>query len=96
MGKIEVASPGFTYLQRARIWVMGLTGLRKLTCCVLDAGSQSSFVAKTLIDDLKLEVVDRPCQTAGSVGRTHSKTDRVAGRRSRRGAHRTENTRRDT
>jgi len=38
---------------------MGLTGLRKLTCCVLDAGSQSSFVAKTLIDDLKLEVVDR-------------------------------------
>jgi hypothetical protein len=31
----------------------------KLTRCVLDAGSQTSFVAKTLIDDLKLEVVDR-------------------------------------
>ena len=34
------------------------TGLSKLTRCVLDGGSQSSFIAKTLIDDLKLEVVD--------------------------------------
>ena len=59
VGKIDVASPGFTYLQTARIWVMGPTGLNKLTRCVLDAGSQSNFVAKTLIDDLKLEVVDR-------------------------------------
>jgi hypothetical protein len=38
---------------------MGPTGLSKLTRCVLDAGSQSSFVAKTLIDDLKLEVIER-------------------------------------
>jgi hypothetical protein len=59
VGKIDVASRGFTYLQTARIWVMGPTGLSKLTRCVLDAGSQSSFVAKTLIDDLKLEVVER-------------------------------------
>ena len=44
--KIDVASPGFTYLQTARICVMGPTGLSKLTCCVLDAGSQSSFVAR--------------------------------------------------
>ena len=38
---------------------MGTTGLSKLTRCVLDGGSQSRFVAKTLLDDLKLEVVDR-------------------------------------
>jgi len=59
VGKIAVASPDFTYLQTARIWVMGPTGLSKLTHCVLDAGGQSSFVAKTLIEDLKLDVVDR-------------------------------------
>jgi hypothetical protein len=59
VGKIDVAPPGFTYLQTARMWVIGPTGLSKLTRCVLDAGSQSSFVAKTLIDDLKLDVVDR-------------------------------------
>jgi hypothetical protein len=59
VGKIDVASPGFAYLQTARIWVTGPTRNSKLTRCVLDGGSQSSFVAKTLIDDLKLEVVDR-------------------------------------
>ena len=52
---IDVASPNFNFLQTARIWV---TGLSKLTRCVLDSGSQSSFIAKNLIDDLKVEVVD--------------------------------------
>jgi hypothetical protein len=59
VGKINVTSPNFTYLQTARIWVMGPTGLNKLTRCVLDGGSQSRFIAKSLIDDLKLEIVDR-------------------------------------
>jgi len=59
VGKIHTASPNFTFLQTARIWVTGPTGLSKLTRCVLDGGSQASFIAKTLIDDLKLEVVDR-------------------------------------
>jgi len=58
VGKIDVASPGFTFLQTACVWVVRPTGLSKLTRCVLDGGSQSSFIAKTLIDDLKLEVVD--------------------------------------
>jgi hypothetical protein len=58
VGKIDVVSPNFTYLQTARVWVVGPTGRSKLTRCVLDGGSQSSFIAKTLIDDLKLEVVD--------------------------------------
>ena len=31
VGKVDVASPGFTYLQTARVWVMGPTGLSKLT-----------------------------------------------------------------
>jgi len=46
VGKIDVASPDFTYFQTARIWIMGPTGLSKLTRFVLDAGSQSSFFAK--------------------------------------------------
>jgi len=38
---------------------MGPIGPSKLTRCVLDVGSQSSFVATISIDDLKLEVADR-------------------------------------
>ena len=38
---------------------MGPTGLKKLTRCVLDGGKQSGFIAKSLIDDLNLEIVDR-------------------------------------
>ena len=55
IGKI-VTSPNFAYLRTARIRVIGPTGLSKLTRCVLNGGSQSSYIAKTLIDDLKLEV----------------------------------------
>jgi hypothetical protein len=44
-GKINVACPDFTYLHTARIWVMGPTGLSKLTRCVLDGGGQTSFIA---------------------------------------------------
>lgn len=57
VGKINTTSPGFTHLQTARIWVMGPTGLSKATRCVLDGGSQSSFIAKNLIDELRLEVI---------------------------------------
>jgi len=38
---------------------MGPTGLSKLTRYAQDGGSQTSFIAKTLIDNLKLEIVDR-------------------------------------
>ena len=58
VGKIDIVPPDFTYLQRARIWIMGPTFLSKLTLRVLDGGSHSSFIAKNLIDDLKLEVCD--------------------------------------
>jgi hypothetical protein len=58
VGRIEVASPGFTYLQTAQVWVTGPTGLSRLTRCVLDGGSQSSFIKASLIDDLKLQAIN--------------------------------------
>ena len=51
-------TPNFIYLQTVSIWVMGPTGRTKLTRCVLNGGSQSSFIAKTLVENLKMEVVD--------------------------------------
>ena len=58
VGRIEVTSSGFTYLQTAQVWITGPTGLSRLTRCVLDGGSQSSFIAASLIDDLKLQAVN--------------------------------------
>jgi hypothetical protein len=61
VGKIDVTSSGFTHLQTARIRITGPTGLSKLTRCVLDGGSQCSFIGKSLVDQLRLEVIaDRP------------------------------------
>jgi hypothetical protein len=57
VGKIEITPLSFTYLQTARVWISGPTGLRKCTRCILDCGSQSSFVSKDLIDQLKLNVI---------------------------------------
>jgi hypothetical protein len=58
VGTVDAASPGYTHLQTARIWVTQPTGLSKLTRCVLDCGIQCRFVAKSIIDDLGLEVID--------------------------------------
>jgi hypothetical protein len=57
--QIEAASSNYTHLQTARIWIIGPTGLRKHTSCLLDAGSQSSFVSTSLVDHLQLRVLDR-------------------------------------
>lgn len=59
VAKIDVTVPGFTYLQTAQVMIIGPTGLSKLTRCVMDSGSQSSFIARTLVDELKLEVMDQ-------------------------------------
>jgi len=59
VGKIDVASSNFMYLQTARVRIVGPTGISKLTCCVLDSGSQTSFVSKSIIDAMKLEVIDQ-------------------------------------
>jgi hypothetical protein len=37
---------------------MGPTGLSRLTRCMLDSGSQSSFIAAHLTDDLKLQAIN--------------------------------------
>jgi hypothetical protein len=58
VGKIDVSSPDFTYLQTVGVWITGPTRRSKLTRCVLDGGSQPSFVNKSLIDELLLEVID--------------------------------------
>ena len=55
IGKIVVASPDFTYLQTARVWVMGPTSLHAASWTA--EVSQASSLR--LIDDLKLEIVDR-------------------------------------
>jgi hypothetical protein len=52
-------SSKFTYLRTARVRIFGPTGLSKLTRCVLDSGSQTSFVSKAIIDALKLEVIEK-------------------------------------
>jgi hypothetical protein len=57
VGGIEVTLPGFTYLQTAQVSITGPTGFSRLNRCVLDGGGQSSFVAASLIDDLKLEAI---------------------------------------
>ena len=57
VGTIEVKLRDFTYLQTALIRIMGPTGLSKLTRCILDAGSQSSFVYKDLVNQLILDMI---------------------------------------
>jgi len=59
VGRVDISSPDFTYLQTARVWVTGPTGLSKLTRCVLGCGSQCSFSARSVIDELQLEVIDQ-------------------------------------
>lgn len=58
VGRIEVTALGFTHLKTAQVWITRPTGLSRLTRCVLDGGSQSSFIATTLIEDLKLNTID--------------------------------------
>ena len=58
VGKVDVDTPAFTYLQTARVRITGPTGLSRITRCVLDGGSQSSFITDTLIEDLKLRTIE--------------------------------------
>ena len=58
VGRIEVTSPGFTYLQTAHVSTTGPTGLSRQTHCLLDGESQLIFIAASLIDDLKLQAIN--------------------------------------
>ena len=57
VGTVDISSPDSTYIQTACVWIIGPTGLSRLTRCVLDGGSQCSFIARSVIDDLQLEVI---------------------------------------
>jgi len=57
VGRVDKSSPDFTYLQTARVWVIGTTGLSRHTRCLLDGGSQFRFIARSVIDDLQIEVI---------------------------------------
>jgi hypothetical protein len=59
VGKIDACTPAFTYVQMAQVWITGPTGLSRLTRCVLDGGSQSSFITDNLIEDLKLRIIEQ-------------------------------------
>jgi hypothetical protein len=59
VSKIDVALPNFTYLQTARVRIVGPTCLSKLARCVIDSRSQTSFVSISIIDALKLDVIDQ-------------------------------------
>ena len=57
VGRVDISSTDSTYLQTARVWVIGPTSLSRLTRCVLDGESQCSSIARSVIDDLQLEVI---------------------------------------
>ena len=68
--KIDGAPLNFTYLQAARVRIVGPPSLSKLIRCVLDSGSQTSFVSKSIIDALKL-VIDRRNLAVTAVESSH-------------------------
>ncbi|XP_071041466.1 uncharacterized protein [Parasteatoda tepidariorum] len=53
----DTRTPNFTHLQTARVYITGPTGITKLTRCILDCGSQTSFIHSHLVDYLKLDVI---------------------------------------
>ena len=59
MNQIDTQSRDVTHLQTARVWITGPTGFKKLTRCLLDSGSQSSFIHTSLVDQLQLPVADK-------------------------------------
>lgn len=59
VAKISTNNLNLSYLQTAKVWIRGPTGKSKLTRCILDTGSQSSFIHESLIDLLELDTIDR-------------------------------------
>ncbi|GFS82744.1 integrase catalytic domain-containing protein [Nephila pilipes] len=54
---INIPKTVFTHLQTACLYVTDPTGITKLIHCILEGGSQASFVDINLIDKLKLNVI---------------------------------------
>ncbi|GFQ69646.1 DUF1758 domain-containing protein [Trichonephila clavata] len=55
--KIDTSTCNFVHLQTARVFITGSNGITKLTHCLLDGGSQSSFISSDLVDTLNLPVI---------------------------------------
>ncbi|GFR33035.1 integrase catalytic domain-containing protein [Trichonephila clavata] len=55
--KIDTSTYNFVHLQRARVFITGSNGITKLTRCLLDGGSQSSFISSDLVNTLNLPVI---------------------------------------
>ncbi|GFR18725.1 uncharacterized protein TNCT_488961 [Trichonephila clavata] len=55
--KIDTSICNFVHLQTARVFITGSNGITKLTRCLLDGGSQSSFISSHLVDTLNLPVI---------------------------------------
>ncbi|GBO05302.1 hypothetical protein AVEN_174245-1, partial [Araneus ventricosus] len=54
--QVNIFASNVTHLQTAKVFITGPTGIIKLTRCILDGGSQSSFVSTRLVDILNLKV----------------------------------------
>jgi hypothetical protein len=59
VGRVDISPTNCTYLQKTRVWITGPTGLNRLTRCVFRISSQCSFIARSVIDDLQLEVIEK-------------------------------------
>ncbi|GBN69084.1 hypothetical protein AVEN_251531-1, partial [Araneus ventricosus] len=55
--QVNIFASNVTHLQTAKVFITGSTGITKLTRCILDGGSQSSFVSTRLVDVLNLKVI---------------------------------------
>ncbi|GBN18025.1 hypothetical protein AVEN_41401-1 [Araneus ventricosus] len=55
--QVNIFASNVTHLQTAKVFITGPTGIAKLTRCILDGGSQSSFVSTRLVDVLNLKVI---------------------------------------
>ncbi|GFQ94641.1 uncharacterized protein TNCT_450951 [Trichonephila clavata] len=55
--KIDTSICNFVHLQTARVFITGSNGITKLTRCLLDGGSQSSFISSDLVDTLNFPVL---------------------------------------
>ncbi|GBM94901.1 hypothetical protein AVEN_114840-1 [Araneus ventricosus] len=55
--QVNIFASNVTHLQTAKIFITVPTGIAKLTRCILDGGSQSSFVSTRLVDVLNLKVI---------------------------------------
>ncbi|GFQ66052.1 uncharacterized protein TNCT_279561 [Trichonephila clavata] len=55
--KIDTSTCNSVHLQTARVFITGSNGITKLIRCLLDGGSQSSFISSDLVDTLNLPVI---------------------------------------